>query len=91
MKRRLEEMGLKYVRAEVDDEGIKVEQVFFHDPDGYMIELCDCENIPIIPISSCSFKPRASNSFKRSTPTNCGFMETFMMESLSMDMITFAF
>ncbi|KAF7828937.1 putative lactoylglutathione lyase [Senna tora] len=89
VKRRLEEMGIRYVTAEVEDEGVKVEQVFFHDPDGYMIELCNCDNIPILPISSCSFKPR-THSFKRA-PTMCGFMENVMMESLSMDMMNFSF
>ena len=94
VKKRLEEKGMRYVTALVEDEGIKVDQVFFHDPDGYMIELCNCENIPIIPISSCtaSFKPR-SHSFKRYTSNfKCGgFMENVMMESLSMDMMNFAF
>ncbi|CAK8539980.1 unnamed protein product [Lathyrus sativus] len=91
VKKRLEERGMRYVTALVEDEGNKVDQVFFHDPDGYMIELCNCENIPIIPISSCSasFKPR-SHSFKKS-PSKCGFIENVMMENLSLDMMNFAF
>ncbi|RWR81758.1 Glyoxalase-like domain-containing protein [Cinnamomum micranthum f. kanehirae] len=44
VKRKLEEMGMKYVTAVVEEGGIKVDQVFFHDPDGYMIEICNCEN-----------------------------------------------
>lgn len=90
MKRRLEDMGMKYVTAVVEDEGNRVDQVFFHDPDGYMIELCNCENIPILPLSSCSFKPRLS-SFNRAAPTKCGFMENMMMESLSMDILNISF
>ncbi|KAL5821235.1 hypothetical protein ACOSQ3_023117 [Xanthoceras sorbifolium] len=95
VKRRLEEMGMRYVTALVEDDGIKVDQVFFHDPDGYMIEICNCENIPILPLSSssgssCSFKPR-TGSFKQAAPNKCGFMETVMMESLSMDMMNFSF
>ncbi|XP_061999554.1 glyoxylase I 4-like [Rosa rugosa] len=89
VKRKLQEMGMRYVTAVVEDDGIKVDQVFFHDPDGYMIELCNCENIPIIPVSSCAFKPRGSNFSK--APTSCGFMETLMMESLSLDMMNFSF
>ncbi|KAJ1422577.1 Vicinal oxygen chelate [Sesbania bispinosa] len=89
VKRRLEDMGMKYVTAVVEDGGIKVDQVFFHDPDGYMIELCNCENIPIVPLSSCSFKVRGQ-SFKK-TPNKCGFMENVMMASLSMDMMNFSF
>lgn len=89
VKRKLQEMGMRYVTAVVEDEGIKVDQVFFHDPDGYMIELCNCENIPIIPVSSCAFKPRGG-SFNKA-PNKCGFMETVMMESLSLDMMNFSF
>ncbi|KAK8673267.1 hypothetical protein V6N13_111614 [Hibiscus sabdariffa] len=90
VKGRLEGMGMKYVTAVVEDEGNRVEQVFFHDPDGYMIELCNCENIPIIPLASCSFKPRLSNSIK-AAPARCGFMENAMMESLSMEMLNISF
>ncbi|AET03826.1 lactoylglutathione lyase/glyoxalase I family protein [Medicago truncatula] len=92
VKMRLEDMGMKYVTALVEDEGIKVEQVFFHDPDGYMIELCNCENIPIVPISSASgsFKARGQ-SFKKTVSNKCGFMENVMMRSLTKDMMNFAF
>ncbi|XP_041022894.1 metallothiol transferase FosB-like [Juglans microcarpa x Juglans regia] len=88
--RRLQDLGMRYVTAVVEDGGAKVDQVFFHDPDGYMVELCNCENIPVIPISSCSFKPRRQ-SFKKQAPATCGFMENVMMESLSMDMLNFSF
>ena len=89
-------MGMRYATAVVEDEGAKVDQVFFHDPDGYMIELCNCENIPILPLSSCPFKPRGSNynfiNDKAPIAANsCGFMENVMMESLSMDMLNFSF
>ena len=104
VRKRLEEMGMRYVTAVVeDDDGNKVDQVFFHDPDGYMIEICNCENIPIIPISSCSLKPRESLYSTANPGYNkcgfmetvangkCGFMETVMMESLSKDMMNFSF
>ncbi|KAF5958749.1 hypothetical protein HYC85_005974 [Camellia sinensis] len=92
VKKRLEEMGMRYVTAVVEEEGIQVDQVFFHDPDGYMVELCNCENIPIMPISSCSFKPKhGNNNYKKTEATKCGLMETFMMETLSMDMMNFSF
>lgn len=82
VKRRLQEMGMRYVTALVEADGVYVDQVFFHDPDGYMIELCNCENIPILPLSSCK---------RTAAPNKCGFMETVMMESLSMDMLNFSF
>ncbi|KAH9714985.1 VOC domain-containing protein [Citrus sinensis] len=46
----LKEMGIKYVRALVEEGGILVEQLFFHDPDGFMIEICDCDNLPVVPL-----------------------------------------
>ncbi|KAL3525310.1 hypothetical protein ACH5RR_013682 [Cinchona calisaya] len=97
VKRRLEDMGMKYVSAVVEDEGIKVDQVFFHDPDGYMIEICNCENLPILPInagSSCPFKPNfsSSNYGKMSRISKCALLlETIMMESLTMEMMNFSF
>lgn len=102
VKRRLEEMEMKYVTAVVKEEGVVVDQVFFHDPDGYMIELCNCDVLPVLPLSSSpscsacpSFKPRNFNEkFKKiAVPDdhNCWMIETAMMESLSMDMMNFSF
>ena len=54
--RKLEEMGIKYVTAVVEDSGIQVDQLFFHDPDGYMVEICNCDNLPVLPLSSCPLK-----------------------------------
>ncbi|KAE8694015.1 B-box type zinc finger family protein [Hibiscus syriacus] len=87
VKRRLEDMGMKYVTAVVEDEVNRVDQVFFHDPDGYMIELCNYENIPILPLASCSLL----SSFNKAAPASCGFMENVMMESLSMEMLNISF
>ncbi|KAG0447632.1 hypothetical protein HPP92_028242 [Vanilla planifolia] len=56
LKQKLKEMGIEYVTAVVEDSGIQVDQLFFHDPDGYMVEICNCENIPMIPLSSCPLK-----------------------------------
>ncbi|KAF8011067.1 hypothetical protein BT93_J1627 [Corymbia citriodora subsp. variegata] len=90
VKRRLREMGMRYVTAVVEEAGVMVDQVFFHDPDGYMVEICNCDKIPILPISSCAFKPKLG-SFNKAPASNCGFMETMMMESLSMDIMNFSF
>ncbi|OWM66424.1 uncharacterized protein LOC116198726 [Punica granatum] len=97
VKRRLQEMGMRYVTAVVEEAGVKVDQVFFHDPDGYMIEICNCDKIPILPLSgsaSSCFKPmRMGSSFEKGAmaSTKCGFMERVMMESLSLDMMNFSF
>lgn len=59
VEKKLKEMELEYVRAIVEEGGIYVEQLFFHDPDGFMIEICNCDNLPVIPLAgemarSCS-------------------------------------
>ncbi|KMT00688.1 hypothetical protein BVRB_9g219760 [Beta vulgaris subsp. vulgaris] len=59
VEKKLRDMGIKHVRARVEEGGIYVDQLFFHDPDGFMIEICDCDNLPVIPLAgemvrSCS-------------------------------------
>lgn len=54
--RKLEEMGIDYVTAVVEEGSVKVDQLFFHDPDGYMIEICNCDNLPVLPLSACALK-----------------------------------
>ncbi|WCJ18480.1 Lactoylglutathione lyase / glyoxalase I family protein [Euphorbia peplus] len=50
----LEEKSIEYVTAVVQEGGITVDQLFFHDPDGYMVEICNCQNLPVLPLSSSS-------------------------------------
>ncbi|CAK8530145.1 unnamed protein product [Lathyrus sativus] len=50
--KKLDTLKIEYVTAVVEDGGIKVDQLFFHDPDGYMIEICNCQNLPVLPIST---------------------------------------
>jgi len=59
VEKKLEEMEIEYVRARVEEGGIQVDQLFFHDPDGFMIEICNCDSLPVIPLAgnmvrSCS-------------------------------------
>lgn len=54
--KKLEKLGIKYVTALVKEGGVEVNQLFFHDPDGYMIEICNCHVLPVLPISSCPLK-----------------------------------
>ena len=56
--KKLEELGIKYVTAVVKEGGVEVNQLFFHDPDGYMIEICNCHVLPVLPIASCPLKNR---------------------------------
>lgn len=53
---KMEEMKMEYVTAKVEEGGVIVDQLFFHDPDGYMVEICNCQNLPVLPISSCPIK-----------------------------------
>ncbi|XP_065865002.1 glyoxylase I 4 [Euphorbia lathyris] len=50
VEKKLKEMEIKHVRAMVEEGGIYVEQLFFHDPDGFMIEICNCDNLPVVPL-----------------------------------------
>lgn len=59
VEKKLKEMEIAYVRATVEEGGIQVDQLFFHDPDGFMIEICNCDSLPVIPLAgelarSCS-------------------------------------
>jgi hypothetical protein len=49
--RRLKEMEIKFLERRVEEGGIFVDQLFFHDPDGFMIEVCTCDNLPIVPLA----------------------------------------
>ncbi|XP_050365084.1 glyoxylase I 4-like [Argentina anserina] len=50
VENKLKEMKIEYVTSSVEEGGINVDQLFFHDPDGTMIEICNCDNLPVIPI-----------------------------------------
>ena len=51
VEKKLKEMGMEYTRQKVVEGGIEVDQLFFHDPDGFMIEICNCDNLPVIPLA----------------------------------------
>ena len=46
-KRTLKEMNIKYVKLIIEEAGIYVDQLFIHDLDGYMLEICNCEKLPM--------------------------------------------
>lgn len=59
VEKKLDEMEIKYATNIVHEGGIKVDQLFFHDPDGFMIEICNCDSLPVVPLAgemaqSCS-------------------------------------
>ena len=50
VEKKLMEMGIDHVQRRVEEGGIYADQLFFHDPDGFMIEICNCDNLPVIPL-----------------------------------------
>ncbi|GLJ05658.1 hypothetical protein SUGI_0022400 [Cryptomeria japonica] len=52
VERILEDMRIKYVKRRVEEGGLYIDQIFMHDPDGFMIEICNCENLPVVPLGS---------------------------------------
>jgi hypothetical protein len=59
VERRLKEMGIPYVQRCVEEGGINVDQIFFHDPDAFMIEVCNCDNLPVVPLAAAAADQRA--------------------------------
>nr|GMD10112.1 metallothiol transferase FosB-like [Ipomoea batatas] len=97
---KLDEIGIEYVTAKVKEGGVIVDQLFFHDPDGYMIEICNCQNLPVLPLSSsCPLKPKfptqqPPSSFygKVMSKMQCAAeVEHLMMENLAVDMMDISF
>ncbi|KAI3945480.1 hypothetical protein MKW92_027194 [Papaver armeniacum] len=98
--RKLEGLNIEYVTATVEEGGVKVDQLFFHDPDGYMIEICNCDNLPVLPLSSsCPIKkklPQTPNmrhiaSLSGSARSCAGEVEDRMLENLFQDLMDLSF
>ncbi|XP_034891390.1 glyoxylase I 4 isoform X1 [Populus alba] len=71
--KKLEEKNIEYVTAVVEEGGITVDQLFFHDPDGHMVEICNCQNLPVLPLSACPIKlPKTNGKLTSSVPSLCG-------------------
>ncbi|KAE8810067.1 lactoylglutathione lyase [Hordeum vulgare] len=63
VERRLKELGIQYIKRCVEEGGINVDQIFFHDPDGFMIEICNCDNLPVVPLADQTFAMAACKRF----------------------------
>ncbi|XP_021764571.1 uncharacterized protein LOC110729156 [Chenopodium quinoa] len=50
VEKKLDKMQIEHVKNRVIEGGIHVDQLFFHDPDGFVIEICDCDNLPVVPL-----------------------------------------
>ncbi|XP_071707700.1 glyoxylase I 4 [Rutidosis leptorrhynchoides] len=53
LERKLKERDIKYMKRTVGEEkdGV-IDQLFFNDPDEFMIEICNCENVKLKPKGS---------------------------------------
>ncbi|KAI3770391.1 hypothetical protein L6452_01522 [Arctium lappa] len=97
--KKLEDLDIKYVTAVVKEGGVEVNQLFFHDPDGYMIEICNCHVLPMLPIASCPLPPIPqtnqveSSSYDKTVSKKyyCGEDEAIMMENFLIDMMGISF
>ncbi|XP_006658057.1 uncharacterized protein LOC102717631 [Oryza brachyantha] len=50
VEKRLSEMRIRYMKRTInEEEGSPIDQLFFKDPDGFMIEICNCENLELVP------------------------------------------
>ncbi|KAE8715129.1 serine/threonine-protein kinase-like protein [Hibiscus syriacus] len=53
MEGRLKEFNTKYIKRTMEDgNGTKIDQLFFNDPDDFMVEICNCENVKLVPAGS---------------------------------------
>ncbi|KAF7803590.1 Metallothiol transferase fosB [Senna tora] len=96
--RKLDAMNIEYVTTVVEDGGVMVDQLFFHDPDGYMVEICNCHNFPVLPLSSCPLNLPHKDHGKLQSPSFCGEgalkmkcysseVDLLMMENLIINML----
>ncbi|XP_016174116.1 uncharacterized protein LOC107616684 [Arachis ipaensis] len=69
VEKKLKEMEIDYVRAKVEEGGIQVDQLFFHDPDAFMIEICNCDSLPVIPLTAAPAVTSSSCSLVNLTNT----------------------
>lgn len=75
VEKKLTEMKIEYVKARVEEGGVYVDQLFFHDPDGLMIEICNCDNIPVVPL--------AGESLRMCSLVSCSVQQKQLLETIS--------
>ncbi|GAV68326.1 Glyoxalase domain-containing protein [Cephalotus follicularis] len=62
VEKNLKDMKIEHVKSRVEEGGISVDQLFFHDPDGSMIEICNCDVLPVIPLTGDTIRPCSLNT-----------------------------
>ncbi|XP_010545777.1 PREDICTED: uncharacterized protein LOC104818034 [Tarenaya hassleriana] len=70
VEKELERMGVKYVHGTVEEGSVHVDQLFFHDPNGFMIEICNCDSFPLVPETMRTNRSRANLLLRSMPPTH---------------------
>ncbi|KAL9689122.1 hypothetical protein QQ045_033554 [Rhodiola kirilowii] len=60
VEKKLQEVKIKYVVSSLEEGRIFVDQLFFHDHDGTIIEICNRNNLPVVPLTGELSCPRPS-------------------------------
>ena len=80
----LESHNVKYKMQYVTEGGITVPQVFFHDPDDNMLEICPCDCLPICPITDEDSGNAASDGDGTIRPADCSDTSEASAANMSM-------
>ncbi|KAJ9140956.1 hypothetical protein P3X46_031545 [Hevea brasiliensis] len=80
VEKKLKDMKIEYVKRRVEEGVIYVDQIFFHDPDGFMIEICNCDVLPVIPLAgeailscsllNCNVQQEQKKQIQKAVPMN---------------------
>ncbi|XP_027356766.1 LOW QUALITY PROTEIN: uncharacterized protein LOC113866076 [Abrus precatorius] len=55
MEKKLKERNVRYMKKTLKaEDGTVMDQIFMNDPDGFMVEICNCENLKLVPADSLS-------------------------------------
>ena len=50
VEQKLKEMNINYMKRTInEEEGAPIDKLFFNNPDGFMVELCNCKNLELVP------------------------------------------
>lgn len=70
VERRLAEAGITYEKGWVEEGGVRISQVFFHDPDNHMIEICNCDCLPVMPLTDLQLQQPMACKLSLSGPVS---------------------
>lgn len=84
VEERLQAGGIPFVKQTVTEDGLRVHQVFIHDPDQHMIEICNCDVLPVIPLGSqeCAGSGPALPCCQRQLPAQALALGASVLEPL---------